>query len=139
MPNTVLPAQLGTVPFNPGGSGSASNSQIVMGRDPTVTFEAVGLGAQGRPDYLQTVKINFSKAPSGSNTYKQMGSVSFDVADVYSFFTGNLNVPQNLNIKFRQVSVCEVNDTTQETEERAMIILASQTFATGQGSAGRAF
>lgn len=138
MPNSIIPTQIGNLPFDPNHSNI---STIVLGKDNTagVTFEAIGLGTNGRPDSLESIKINFSKFNTGSESYRPLGSATLNVEDIYNFFTGNLNVVQNLEIKFRQVSVCEINDTTNQPEERYMLVLASQTFASGQGNASRTY
>lgn len=118
MANTIIPSQIGyTAP------GSALRSQIYLGKQVTVDFEAVGLGAGGRPDELEALKIHISQ-----NGQAQV-ALYIDVTDILALKASNPNLTGEVFLQLKKVSVCEVNDTTGESEEKGMIILGSSTFA----------
>ena len=121
MSNTVIPSQLGyTAP------DSSLRSQVFIGKDLGLSFEAVGVGKDGRPDQLQALKIYISE---GSERY---AAIHIDVEDVKAMFADGLTIPDGENpqvfIKLRTVSVCEVDDKTGEAIEKKMVILGSQAY-----------
>ena len=119
MPNSVIPTQLGyTAP------GSSLRSQIYLGKDVNASFEAVGIGGGGRPDALQALKIHLTKEDGTA-----IGAIYLDVTDIITLKEENSNIPDELFLKLVEVSVCEINDTTQESEEKRMVILGSPTYA----------
>lgn len=130
MPNTFFPTQIGTTP-----SGYQGGSQVIIGRDLRVSWEAVGFGAGGRPDALENFVINISQlsgvAPIQSSKLNGWrGQISLNVNDLVNIMKTNPAIAASgFNMKFREVSVCEqVGDGTQEMK---MLILASQTYPTG--------
>jgi len=119
MPNSILPTQLGyTAP------GSTLRSQIYLGKNVNADFEAVGVGADGRPDALQALKIHLTKEDGTA-----IGAIYLDVTDIITLKEANSNIPTELFLKLVEVSVCEINDTTQESEEKKMVVLGSPTYA----------
>lgn len=128
MPNTFYPTQIGFVP-----SGSAPNSsKIVIGRNITGSWEAVGFGADGRPDTLNNFVINFTYTNAGQA--RKLGDVTLNAGDLYTIMNPLPNkqsyAPSNIELTFKEVSICELGDDG-ESVERKMIVLASQTYATG--------
>lgn len=118
MANTILPSQLGyTAPNSP------LRSQVYIGKKVSASFEAIGLGERGRPDELQALKIYLSE------NGEAVGAVHLDVTDLYQVISENASLKgKEVFLKFRTVSVCEVNDETGEAEEKKMVILGSETF-----------
>lgn len=118
MPSTIVPSQLGyTAPSTP------NRSQIYLGKDLNVNFEAVGLGADGRPDELQALKIHLSQGGVA------LGAIYLDVTDIIALKQSNSNIPSELFLKLTEVSVCESDTATGETTEKRMVILGSPTYS----------
>ena len=117
MPNSIIPTQLGyTSP------DSSLRSQLYLGKNVSVDFEAVGAGAGGRPDALAAVKIHLSQDGTA------LGAIYLDVSDIIALKDANENIPSELFLRLRQVSVCEINEATGEGEEKNMVVLASATY-----------
>lgn len=119
MANSIIPTQLGYTAPN-----TTYRSQIYLGKDVSANFEAVGLGAGGRPDVLQALKIHLSQGGVG------LGAIYLDVTDIIALKAANPNIPNELFLKLVQVSVCEINNLTGEGEEKNMVILGSPTYST---------
>lgn len=118
MANTIIPSQLGyTAP------GSALRSQVYLGKNVSVDFEAVGLGRGGRPDELEALKIHISQ-----NGEAQL-ALYIDVTDILALKAANPSLTGEVFLQLKKVSVCEINDSTGESEEKGMIILGSSTFS----------
>ena len=122
IPNVTTPPQIGFTP-----AGSTLGSQIVMGKNTAVTFEAIGYGEKGRPQELQKIVINLSKFEG--TTYTTIGSISLDVQAITDLIAANSNIPNPISMTLREVAVCEDtdNDGTADAEKR-MIIIGSQTY-----------
>lgn len=112
--SSLFPTQIAYKPT--GVAGVAQVSSVVIGRS-SGSFEGVGFGAGGRPDYVQTVQINMGD-PVGDGTFTQRGSVTFNVDDLASLQLSP-SVPTRISLTFKEVSVCD-NGTN-----RKMIILAT--------------
>jgi len=117
MATTIIPSQLGYTAPN-----TASRSQIYLGKNFNVEFEAVGIGNDGRPDELQALKIHLSQAGV------PLGAIYLDVTDIIALKATNPAIPSEVFLKLTEVSLCEVNDVTGETEEKRMIILGSPSY-----------
>lgn len=118
MPNTLHPSQVSYTP-----TGSAYQSTVVIGRQIGATWEAIGFGAQGRPDYLERLVINLT-TPSGG--LSQKGSITMDVGSIINVIAANPFAPASgFQISLREVLVCDAGTT------KKMMILASQTYPTG--------
>lgn len=123
MPQSIIPTQIGSTPHS-----SSTTSKVVIGRDETLTWEAAGIGENGRPDNLEFLIINITNFNAGAKT--KVAQILLNVGDIMSIF--NLNpktVPAMIDMRIREVSCCEINDQTGEAEERKMMIVASQTYA----------
>jgi hypothetical protein len=138
MASTITPSQFGyTAP------GSTLGSQIFLGRDLSLSFEGVGFGEGGRPDILESLKINIcinsGIEGNSQNAPQKIASFNISYSDIRSLYTGNSNFPSTPEFKLRQFSVCEINDSTQESEERNVAFFASQSYATGAGNTARQY
>lgn len=122
MSNTFYPSQIGFIPT--GNGTDVQVSSVVLGRTITGTYEAIGFGSKGRPDYLEDVIINLTQR-AGDGTLTQKGSIVMNVQDLISAATTRSQFPTNLNLTLKEVLVCE-NSVT-----KGMIILGSQTYPTG--------
>jgi len=117
MPNTFIPSQLGWTQ-----TGSANGSQIVLGKDLTVGWEAAGFGKAGRPDILEKVVINLTNTVQ--NPDAKRGSISIDVADLMTVIEANPeNAPSVFRFELRQMDVCD-NGIAKK-----IMVLASQTYS----------
>jgi len=138
MPNSIIPTQLGY-----SAPSSSLGSQIFLGKDISIDFEAIGAGAEGRPDILESFKMNITlvsgAASNFTNTNIKIASFNITANDVRGLYTGNANFPANAEFRLRQFSVCEFNDVTQESEERNVALWACQTYATGAGNVSREY
>lgn len=121
MPDSIIPTQIGSTP-----PGSSLDSQVVIGKDTTVSFEAVGIGSQGRPDYVQNVIINLSKIEN--NTTVTIAKIQLNVGDLITLMDKNKNMPKNLSLALKEVAVCEIADGSEEAVDKRMIVLASDTY-----------
>jgi hypothetical protein len=136
MSNSIVPSQIGYTAI-----GSQSGSQIIFGKDFSVSFEAIGLGGNLRPDPLEAFRINISALSGykGASSDKKIASFSISKQDIYSLYTGNVNFPSSPEFKLREFSVCVYNEDTQDSEEKRVALFASDVYATGNGNAARLF
>lgn len=119
MSQSFFPSQIGFIPT--GSAGVVKTSSLYLGRDPSLAWEAVGFGLQGRPDYLQTLVINLTKLQAGVPTI--VGTLTLNVQDLQDIITANANATTPaLNMKLRQVSVCDAGVA------KKMMIIASSTY-----------
>lgn len=115
----LFPAQIGFIPKKEG-----QKSEIIIGKDVSVEYEAIGFGADARPEELNSLTINISDG-SVTPSVKKL-SIKIDIADVLAIIAANPSVPSNLTVSLKEASVCEV--VGEETVEKRMLILASQTY-----------
>ena len=116
MSNSVIPSQFGYTAPN-----STNGSQIYLGKNVGVQFEAVGLGQGGRPDVLNAVKIHISKDGVAQ------GAIYINVEDVLTLKAANSNLTGEVFLKLKEVAVCEEIDGV--STEKRMVILGSETYA----------
>lgn len=110
--------QVGFVP-----SGVAQDGRTIIGRDYSVTWEAVGFGPGGRPDGMMQLQINFTRV-SGVAAPVKFATVNLDVSTLVAAQVANPNVPSTgLNFAFREVAVCENGSS------KRMMVIASQTYS----------
>jgi hypothetical protein len=115
MARTILPSQLGyTAP------SSSYGSRVYIGRDVSVSFEAAGLGEGGRPDGIDALRIHIGQGDT-------QGIIYLDITDVNQIIAAS-QIKGNLFLKLREVSVCQVNDATGDSEEKKMVVLASEPY-----------
>lgn len=122
MPALYLPTQIGYLPT--GANGTAGTSTLYFGRDVSATYDAVGLGAGGRPDYLSVINIPLTQRTANGTLVKK-GIVQMDVSAIVSGAVNRPQFPSVLSLTFKEVLVCE-NGVT-----KGMMILGSQTYSTG--------
>lgn len=119
MSNSFFPTQIGFIPT--GTNGTANTSTLYLGSNATTTWEAIGFGQNGRPDYLQTLYLNLTKLVAGVPTL--VATISIDVADVQAIIAGDSNATAPaLQIKMREVAVCDAGIA------KKMIVLGSSTY-----------
>lgn len=119
IPYTFHPTNIGYTP-----TGYSAGSQIILGGNPSGSWEAIGLGQHGRPDYVERVLINLIQ-PSGVTTPTRRAAISMNIVDLQTIITGRPHAPVQFNFALKEVYVCEGGVT------KAMAILASQTYPTG--------
>ena len=120
--NSFFPPQIGYIPT--GTATTLNVSTIYLGRDITQTWEAIGFGAQGRPDYLQVVQIPLTNV-NNDGSLTQKGSITLNVAAIISGAVNRPQFPANINLNCREVLVCN-NGVTQ-----AMLVIGSAPYPTG--------
>lgn len=121
MASSLYPPNIGFIPIS--GQGSTPQTPtITLGRDVSVTWEAIGFGAGGRPDYIKTVIINLTDNTVIATPTKK-AAISINVADVLTIIAGNTNATAAaLTFKLREVDVCD------DGTAKKMMILASATY-----------
>ncbi len=138
IPNTSNSTQIGFIPGNAtiisGDSNIPSRSSVIIGRNTETSWEAIGYGSGARPDIVETIAFNLSYqrdlvAPaSDTNPLKTDTYIVLDVKDLVAAIQSNPdNFPAILNMKLKEVAVCEADDSGETTEKR-MIIIGSQTY-----------
>ncbi len=132
--NTSNPTQIGYTPLGFNGiTGEGGGSQVVIGRDTNVEWEAIGYGSGARPDILQRMIVNLSyqrainEPVSDTNPLESDTKISLDVSDIILAYSGNAaNFPNRLLLTFKEASVCEI--VSGNAVEKRMIIIGSQTY-----------
>lgn len=121
--NTSNATQIGSTPLNYTGGGS----QLIIGRDVTASWEAVGYGSGARPDILENFVINLTNLRSGTDKGNKV-SITLNYQELISIATGNpFSFPgTGLNLVLKEVSVCEM--VSGESKEKRMVIIGSQTY-----------
>jgi len=122
MPNTFYPTQIGFTP-----SGSANGSQIIIGRNIDVSWEAVGFGAEGRPDITQNMVINLTFEAIDGTTLR-VGEVKLNAKELFDIAVENNLQDEVIEISFKEISICETDDEGNSTEKK-MMILASKPYS----------
>lgn len=122
---TLHPTQIGSIPT---GVYQAYPSQVVIGRDvAATTSNDIGFGANGRPDFVENVKIYLTKNASAdkrtNGTLTTFATVSIDVEDLITIVASNSNATAALNLTLKEVDVCD-NGVAKK-----MIILAGPTYS----------
>jgi hypothetical protein len=113
--STIAPTQVGYIPPPP--SGTAGTSTYVVGRMVSGSYEGVGLGAGGRPDYVQVIQFNLAQRGS-DGALSQKGTVTMNANDLVAI----AGLPTNLNLTLREVDVCD------NGVARKLVILASEPY-----------
>lgn len=125
MTPSFYPPQIGFLPT--GTADGVQVSSVFIGRS-SGSYEGIGYGQGGRPDYASFVQINLTNrvgAPGATQVITQYGSITLNVADLITAKAANTQVPTNLNLILKEVAVCESG------VNRRMMVIASQTYATG--------
>lgn len=125
MANSILPNQIGFLPAGSGVGGIYQGSALVFGKNPTGGWQSVGFGSNGQPDILQSLKINISS--TGVSPAAAPIVINIRSEDVLSLY-GNTHAPRTFQFNLKEVFICEVDPTTQESVEKCMVVLASQTY-----------
>lgn len=121
MASSLYPPNIGFIPIS-GQGGTIQTPTLTLGRDVSVTWEAVGFGGGGRPDYIKTVIINLTDNTVMTAPTKK-AAISIDVADVLTIIASNANATTAaLTLKLREVDVCD------DGTAKKMMILASATY-----------
>ena len=118
---SFLPPQIGFVP-----SGTNQTSHVVIGRDITGSWEAVGFGPDGRPDIAQQIRFNLVNRVSDTE-FTQPIQIVLDTFDLVVLLNSNPNAPEVFYISAREVAICSGDDNGNTTEAR-MVVLASQPY-----------
>lgn len=106
--------QIGFVP-----SGVAQDGRVIIGKDYSVTWEAIGFGPGGRPDGMMQLQINFTQV-SGVLAPVKFATVNLDVSTLVAAQVANPNIPSTgLNFAFREVAICD-----NGTSKRALVIMS---------------
>lgn len=126
--NTSNPTQIGFTPasYHPTGNVQGG-SQVIIGRDVTASWEAIGYGSGARPDILENFVINLTNTHTGIDKGNKV-SIILNYQELISIATGNpFSFPgTGLNLVLKEVSVCEM--VSGESQEKRMIIIGSQTY-----------
>ncbi len=125
MANSLLPTQIGSIASGLNSSDVFQPSKVVIGNNITGGFQAVGFGTNGSPSILQDLVINITTNQQYPTTSPIIIRIN---ADDLSSITSNPNAPLDFVIKIKEVSICEVDDITNESVEKRMVVLASQTY-----------
>lgn len=125
--NSLLPTQIGYTPLSSG--TPPYPSQVVIGRDITASFEAVGFGDGGRPDPMSLLKINLTN--QAVDPAVKVGSISMSATGLAAIISANFALlGQPLNFTFQEVALCvDVNGTA--TEKRAVVLMSQSYLPAG--------
>lgn len=121
MANSVFPSQMGFVP-----SGTNQQSQLVFGRNITGIWEAIGIGAGGRPDTLQSITTYLTNVPQDGTPATLPVIITIDTSAVQTVIGSNLNAPQVFNFTLQEAATCEA--TGSEPIEMRRMVLMSQPY-----------
>jgi hypothetical protein len=116
---SFYPPQVGFLPT--GVNGTAQTSTLYFGRDIDASYDAIGFGQGGRPDYLSIIQIPLvSRAMDGTLT--KQGTLTLDVGALVSGRMANPNMPTDLNLILKEVAVCDAG------QNRRAVVLMSETY-----------
>lgn len=116
---TFSPTQIGYTP-----TGSAYGSQVVIGRNMNTTWDAIGYGQAGRPDYVERIYLNITQASGVAPVQK--AQVVLDVKSLLNILAARPLAPTTgFYFAFREYLVCN-NGVTQ-----GAVFLSSQPYSTG--------
>lgn len=119
MSSSFYAPQIAFVPT--GLNNTRYNSSVVLGRNRNVVWEAVGFGAEGRPDDLEYLNINITNVSGAMPVTKAV--ISLNIGDIQTMIAANANATAAaLTFKLRQVSVCD------GSVNKKMMILGSNTY-----------
>lgn len=117
--------------------GYTNSGLLLIGKNPTVNWEAIGFGEGGRPNIMGTLTINFcvsgdnnlpsTSGQSGAAAINMIASVGLAAGDLVNIVTGSTNAPKFFNFSFKEVAVCS-GDGKGNSQEARMMILASQIY-----------
>jgi hypothetical protein len=110
MPNTFYPTNIGYLPT--GVAGVSQVSSIYLGRNVASTYEGVGFGAGGRPDYAELVQINLTIA---DNPLFTKATITMDVNDLVNIVDG----PSVYEMTLQEITVCD-----NGTSRRAVVLMS---------------
>ncbi len=113
MLTTIYPTQIGYQPT--GVNGIVGISSVTLGRTITGSYEGIGFGKDGRPDYLQVLQINLTDYDS---PLIQKGTITMNVADLISIAGG----PSQYNLTLKEITICD-NGTAKKA-----VVLMSQLY-----------
>lgn len=117
---SFFPSQIGFLPT--GANGTAQTSTVYLGRDIDASYDAIGLGAGGRPDYLSIIQIPLVQRADDGTLTKQ-GTITLDVGAIVSGREANSNLPTNINLVLKEVAVCDAGTA------KRMMVIASDPYA----------
>ncbi len=110
--SNIFPTQVGYLPT--GVNGTAGISTYIVGRTISGSYEGVGIGAGGRPDYVEVIQFNLAQR-AANGTLTQKGTVTINVNDLVAI----VGLPSNLNLTLREVDVCD-----NETAKKAITLMS---------------
>lgn len=120
MSNSLLPTQIGFVPRSQDGT---QQSQLVFGQNTTGTWEAIGLGAQGRPDPLESIRVNIS-TNLGTTTPAVPITINIDAVSAMAIIAANPNAPKVFGFTMQEVATCETDANGNTSEKRRMALIS---------------
>lgn len=119
MPSSVFPSQMGFVP-----SGSNSQqSQIIMGRNTTGTYEGIGVGQGGRPDSLESIQV-FITANLQTASPTVPLTITIDATSALAIIAANPNAPTTFGFTMQEVATCETDANGVTSEKRRMALIS---------------
>lgn len=118
--NSVLPTQIGYVPASADGT---QQSQLVFGKNSTGSWEAVGLGAQGRPDLLQAIQVFITANPQSQNPSVPV-TINIDATSALAIIAANPNAPTVFGFTMQEVATCETDANGNTSEKRRMALIS---------------
>lgn len=122
MPSSVFPPQLGFVPSGSNGQ----QSQLILGRNTTGTYEGIGVGAGGRPDSVESIQV-FITANLQTSSPTVPITITIDATSALAVIAANPNAPTVFGFTMQEVATCET-DTNGVTSEKRRMALISQAY-----------
>ena len=115
---TILPTQVG---YTMSGQNGTSQSQVMIGKDLALSWDAIGFGPNGRPDLVENVKFNLTLI-SGSIPPQKAATISFASADIFTIVSNAQTLTLPLALTLVEVIICNNGQSGR------MMVLGSQPY-----------
>jgi hypothetical protein len=120
MANTILNTQVGYT--TSGSNGAGPQSQVIVGRDLSASWEAVGFGPFGRPDFTENVKFNLTLISGEGGNPAKAATISFAAADIMTIIDNSQTLFAPISLTLTEVIICNNGQSGR------MMVLASQPY-----------
>lgn len=94
--------------YTPTGIGSPYQSQVIVGKDLSLSFEAIGFGPNSRPDLVEGVRLNLTLISGNQQDGgpQKMASLSFSANDISAIIDSASTLVGPVPFQLVEVIVC---------------------------------